>query len=166
MEAVGSVQIFQRSVGVSRYLKYTRYLGDGDSAPFKKVVESKPYGEVEEAVKLECVGHIQKRVGTRCRRLKQDLKGRKLGDGKGIAGTGRLTDKMIENLQNYYGLAIRQHAANLPGMIKAVKSILGHLSTTDQDPNHEFCDASWCGFLKDPNTYRHKNALLKCIIKL
>ncbi|GFO10610.1 forkhead box protein k1 [Plakobranchus ocellatus] len=121
------------------------------------------HGEVEEIVKLECVGHVQKRVGTRCRRLKQ---GRKLEDGKGIAGTGRLTDKMIDTLQNYYGFAIHQNAGNLPGMIKAVKAILGHLSSTDQDPNHEFCDASWCGFLKDPNTYRHKNALPKCIIKL
>ena len=50
-------------------------------------------------------------------------------------------------------------------MVKAVKAILGHLST-DQEPNHQFCDASSCGLLKDPASYRHKNALPKCIVKL
>ena len=90
MEAVESKQIFQRSTHAPQKLQYTRYLDDGDSASFKKVAESKPYGE-EEIVKLECGGHVQKRVGARCRRLKQDFKGKKLEDGKGIAGAGRLT---------------------------------------------------------------------------
>ena len=65
----------------------------------------------------------------------KDLKGNKLEDGKGIAGAGRLTDKMIDTLQNYYGFAIRQNAGNLPGMVKAVNAILGRLSSTDQEPN-------------------------------
>ena len=71
-----------------------------------------------------CVGHVQKRGGTRCRRLKQDLKDKKLEDRKGIARAGRLTDKMIDTLQNYYGFAIRENAGNLPGMVKAVNAIL------------------------------------------
>ena len=40
--------------------------------------------------KLECVGHIQKRMGNRLRNLRKSLKGTKLSDGKGIAGKGRL----------------------------------------------------------------------------
>ena len=40
----------------------TNYTGDGNSSAFKKVHESNPYpGKPVE--KLECVGHIQKRVG-------------------------------------------------------------------------------------------------------
>ena len=78
---------------------------------------------------MKCVGHVQKRVGMRCRRLKQDWKGKKLEDGEGIAGAARLTDKMIDTLQNYYGFAIRQNAGNLTGMSKAVKAILAHLSS-------------------------------------
>ena len=43
-------------------LRYVNYIGDGDSSAFKKVHESNPYpGKPVE--KLECVGHIQKRVG-------------------------------------------------------------------------------------------------------
>lgn len=45
-----------------------------------------------EIEKFECVGDIQKRVGTRLRRLKKDLKGVKLSDDKPIGGKGRLTD--------------------------------------------------------------------------
>lgn len=42
MESVGAVRIFSRSED-QRHLRYTQYLGDGDSASFKKVSESKPY---------------------------------------------------------------------------------------------------------------------------
>lgn len=60
MEASGAVNIFRRSKD-SRLLMYTQYLGDGDSASFKKVVESKPYVDPERGIeKLECVGHVQK----------------------------------------------------------------------------------------------------------
>ena len=34
------------------------YIGDGDSSAYKKVSESKPYGD-QPVGKLECVGHIQ-----------------------------------------------------------------------------------------------------------
>lgn len=64
---------------------------------------------------MECVGHIQKRMGSRLRKLCKDMKGVKLTDNKVIRGKGRLTDDTIEKLQNYYGLAIRipcQQCAN------------------------------------------------------
>ena len=35
---IGSVQIFKRSTQAPHNLQNTRYLGDGDSASFKKVV--------------------------------------------------------------------------------------------------------------------------------
>ena len=37
------------------------------------------------------------------------MKGKKLSDGKGILGKGRLTDKIINKMQSYYGMAIRQN---------------------------------------------------------
>ena len=54
-------------------------------------------------------GHVQKRIGSRLRKLKSSNKGLKLGDGKGLAGKGSLTDAKIDLLQNYYGLAIREN---------------------------------------------------------
>lgn len=57
-------------------------------------------------MKKECKGHVQKRVGSRLRKLKLKYKGKLLADGKPITGPGRLTDRVIDTLQNYYGLAI------------------------------------------------------------
>ncbi len=66
----------------------------------------KPYGKDVQIAKKECVGHVQKRLGTRLRKLKDSLKKQKLADGKPIGGRNRLTDKTVDTLQNYYGLAI------------------------------------------------------------
>ena len=114
------------SLAVRRTLEIFTYLGDGDSSSFKKVVESNPYGQ-KEVLKLECVGHVQKRCGTRLRRLKNENKGLKLKDGKGLAGVGRLMDKKVDTLQNYYGLAIRKNAGNLKQMVNDVHAILPHV---------------------------------------
>lgn len=43
--------------------------------------------------------------------------GKKLSDGKGIGRSkGRLTDKVMNTLQNHYGMAIRQNTQNLYAM--------------------------------------------------
>ncbi|KAI8797020.1 Short-chain collagen C4 [Biomphalaria glabrata] len=164
MEAVGCVRIFSRSILPPRNLQYIKYLGDGDSASFKKVLESNPYGGID-IEKLECVGHVQKRCGTRLRRLKAQNKGLKLEDGKGLSGLGRLTDKKIDTLQNYYGMAIRQNAGNLQAMVLAVKSVLDHVASSDTDPKHQHCDPHWCGYLKDPSSYKHKNSLPRSVVE-
>ena len=36
------------------------------------------------------------------------MRGKKLSDGKGVGGAGRLTQDMIKRIQNYYGFAIRE----------------------------------------------------------
>ncbi|GFV43676.1 uncharacterized protein TNCV_880021 [Trichonephila clavipes] len=78
MEVEGALRIFNRSE-VLHNLRYTQYLGDGDSKAYKAVLESKPYKDVN-IEKLECVGHVEKRMGTRFRALKLKLKGKKLED--------------------------------------------------------------------------------------
>lgn len=68
MDANGLLNIFQRSV--EQYgLRYLEFLGDGDSRAHKLLVEEAVYGDIE-AEKLECVGHVQKRLGSRFRSLK------------------------------------------------------------------------------------------------
>ena len=62
------------------------------------------YDGIHEEIK-ECVGHIQKRVGTALRKLKKE--------NKGIGGNGKLTDAMFNKLQNYYGIAIRSNFLDL-----------------------------------------------------
>ena len=151
MESAGAINIFHRSV--KKYnLRYTKYLGDGDSSSFSKIVESKPYGQDIVIKKLECIGHIQKRIGSRLRQLKIDYRGKKLPDGKGIAGKGRLTDSAINKLQNYFGIAIRSNTDSVYAMKKCIFASLFHNSMLEVEKRHRFCPRgkdSWCIWQKE-----------------
>ncbi|GFV73149.1 uncharacterized protein TNCV_3665661 [Trichonephila clavipes] len=83
MEAVGATRIFQRSI-VKRGLKYAHYYGDGDSKGFISVKDA--YGK-DSVTKYECIGHVQKRVGTRLRKLKSK--------NKNLSGKGKLSPTLL-----------------------------------------------------------------------
>ena len=71
MDSAGAIEMF--CVSVEKYNLYCLKHPDGsDIASFTKVVESKPYGDNLIPIKLECVGHYQKRTGTRLRQ-KQEI---------------------------------------------------------------------------------------------
>ena len=91
MEAEWVVRCFEKSVE-SRKLRYVTYIGGGDSKAYS-VVKANPYPGVP-VNKGERIGHIQKRVGSRLRRLKKEYGKKLLSDLKTLAGgTARLTDK-------------------------------------------------------------------------
>lgn len=73
MEAAGALKLCNRSKDKLN-LRYTRYLGDGDSKGFANVLENNPYGVDVNITKLECVGHVQKRLGSRLKRMKRQEK--------------------------------------------------------------------------------------------
>ncbi|GFU50575.1 uncharacterized protein TNCV_4884331 [Trichonephila clavipes] len=97
MEAVGATNIFQRFI-VKRGHKYAHYYGDADSKGFISVKDT--YGK-DSVTKYECIGHVQKRVDARLRKLKYK--------NKNLSGKGKLTDSFIDRLQNYYGIAARRN---------------------------------------------------------
>ena len=68
------------------------YTGDGDTKTYQEVCKSKPYENVE-IVKAECIGHVQKCVGSRLRSLKEKYKNQVLSDGKKMFGKRWLTKK-------------------------------------------------------------------------
>ncbi|GFY15345.1 patj homolog [Trichonephila clavipes] len=136
METVGMIRIFQRSLSY-RSVRYTSYIGGGDSKTFSSITASNPYGEDITVSKIECVGHVQKRMGTRLRKLKQMSS--KLSDGKSIGGKGRLTDRMIDLITTYYGNAIRQNKTCMSDMRKAVWAVYFHIRSSDEEPLHSFC---------------------------
>ena len=120
MEAAGAQEIFHSSI--QKYnLRYTKYLGDSSS--FSNVVKSKPYCDYV-IEKLECIGHYQKRVGSCLHQKIEDFKGRLLSDGLKISGKGRLTNKTINTMQNFIGMAIRQNKNNLLSMRNSVIAVL------------------------------------------
>ncbi|GFW91811.1 uncharacterized protein TNCV_3400711 [Trichonephila clavipes] len=135
MEAVGATRIFQRSI-VKRGLKYAHYYGDGDSKGFISVKDF--YGK-DSVTKYECIGHVQKRVGARLRKLKSK--------NKNLSGKGKLTDSFIDRLQNYYGIAVRSNVGNLSGLQQNVIAALFHCSSSVEKPMHGQCPIgkdSWC----------------------
>ena len=75
-----------------------------------------------QVVKQECIGHVQKCVGTALWKLKKE--------NPGLGGKGKLTDGMIDKLQNYYGIAIRSNIVELSGMKKAVHVSFLHCAKT------------------------------------
>ena len=87
MEVAGVTKIFECSQTCDK-VSYINYLGDGDSKSFKHVQELKPYGNEVEIQKLECAGHVQKRMGTRLRRLKTSYKKQKLSIKDWMGGEG------------------------------------------------------------------------------
>lgn len=163
MEVQGMKKIFLRSEQ-KHGVRYINFIGDGDAKTFKAVSDVKPYGLNVSITKLECVGHIQKRMGTRLRKIKEEYKGKKLSDGKLLSGKNRLTDAVINTLSKYYGNAIRQNKT-VEDMQKAVWAIWFHKASTDAKPTHYACPegaGSWCSYqrAKEANmlsTYKHKN---------
>ena len=167
MEAKIATTLFGHSV--EKYqLRYARFIGDGDTNSFKSVFESKPYGDQLLVEKIECVGHVQKRMGTRLRKLKSSLSGKTLADGKSIGGRGRLTKEQIDSIQSYYGYAIRNNKNDLVKMREAVWGIFFHKGSSDEEPVHHFCKEA-CPYKQAEAegrlaTYKHTNTLPKAVM--
>ena len=116
--------------------------------------------------KKECIGHVQKRVGTALRKLKRE--------NPGLGGKGKLTDGTIDKLQNYCGITIRANVGNLAGMKKAIHAGLMHCASRESRPLHDHCPAgstSWCKYQTDKanrtKLYKHGPGLpVELIAKL
>ena len=164
METTGAVRIFERSIEKSG-LRYVSYYGDGDSKSFNAIENVYPGIKVK---KFERTGHYQKRVGNRLRKLKLRVKGRV----KGLVGRGkakrvnhageivkakdilksRLTDAMIDRLQNYFGIALRSNAKTVPELRNALLASFFHVASSTECNYHTYCPKSsdsWCQFQRD-----------------
>lgn len=110
MEVDAVTEMF--AVSEEKYgIRYTNYIGDGDSKTYKGILDSKPYGDVI-VKKKECIGHVQKRMGAQLRKVKKE--------NKGLGGRGKLTAKLIDELTVYYGLAIRRNSNSIQEMKNAI----------------------------------------------
>ncbi|GFV92022.1 uncharacterized protein LOC100901629 [Trichonephila clavipes] len=74
MKVSGAIEIFQRSESLHS-MQYTKFLADGDARAYKTVNEMQPYGDIG-IEKLDCVGYVEKWMGTRLRALKLKIKAR------------------------------------------------------------------------------------------
>ena len=135
-------------------VKYLNYIGDGDFKTYTNIIKLDPYGNKYPVVKSECVGHVQRRMGTRLRNIKKSAK---------LNGKGRLTEVLIKKLTIFYGLAIRRHLQSVNDMKNAIVATLDHYCSTDKKPRHENCPEgadSWCEWrkvqaAKNLKSYKH-----------
>ena len=101
------------------------------------------YGEAYPVIKEECTGHVQKRMGGGLHKLKRKRRVQKLSDGKGVGGTGRLTEGMIDWIQNIQN-------SDIDSMKKAINAILHHMikdDTMSLAQQHMYCPRhgkTWC----------------------
>ncbi|EDO36644.1 predicted protein [Nematostella vectensis] len=163
MEAEGAVVLWSRSM--ERYnIRYKWMICDGDSKSHNSVQDIYDECRVE---KLDCVGHVQKRMGKRLLQLKGRRKG-KLDDGHTIGGRGCLTEAKIKKLQKEYGLAIRQNTVQdtnpterdidvaVYAMKKNIIASLHHnIGMPDLKKQHQYCPKganSWCKFQQNEAT--------------
>ena len=176
MEITGSTRIFKRSIEKNN-MCYNEYYGDGDSKSFMKV---KNIYEGLTVKKLECVGHVQKRVGTRLRALKRKKKEIYVAEKKSASKEktvveknhfDKLTYAVIDKLQNYYGIAVRSNSNDLTGMQKAIRATLYHVASSETNNNHSQCslgEKSWCRFNQDvvtgKNTFKHGSGLPREVV--
>ena len=157
-------------------------VSDGDSKAFNSV--ENVYDDCK-VIKLDCVGHVQKRMGKHLINRKSKTKG-KLADGKSIGGHGRLTEAKIKLLQKYYGLAIRQNTirkANptdtevdvaVHSMKKNIIATLCHnVLCADPKKQHRYCPpggTSWCKWQQDlatgTATYKSDNCLPEIFLEV
>ena len=135
MEQVGAIKMFERSVK-TRALFYTSFYGDGDSKSFLAVKDI--YGAEKPVSKFECIGHYQKRIGNRLRKLRKEMK---------LGGKGRLTTAKIDTLQNYFGIALRQNVGDLKAMTDGIIASMYHVAGY-HDKRPKFPE-TWCQFQRD-----------------
>ncbi|GFW15047.1 uncharacterized protein TNCV_983391 [Trichonephila clavipes] len=109
------------------------------SSEMRNMKSISSYLDPHSNAKYECIGRIQKRVGTKLRKLKSKR--------KDLGGRGKLTDAIIDKLQNYYGIAIRDNVNNLQGMRWAVIAAFFHCCSNAKQQMHGQCPVgpdSWC----------------------
>lgn len=148
-------------------MRYTTLLSDGDNKTEKCLNEElKPYGSDVKIDKLECVNHVNKRMGTGLRNLRKDNK-------NVTGGRGGLTDAKIKKLGEHYRNAIMKNVTtsneesvidkHVKDMEKDILASLHH-SVYHRNPatQHKYCSPDWCKYQQDKvnktQTYDHEQS--------
>ena len=129
MKVTGAKGIFSRSVD-NRKLRYVEVYLDGDSKTYPAIKEDTYVNGNDSGIEVQkkkMCRSCPEKVGTRLRRLKKEVKGLK----------GKLTEKVIDSLQNLYGIAIRSNPGNLTGMQDNVVIVMGHVASSEKNCWHD-----------------------------
>lgn len=140
METQLGIYLWERSVELHD-LRYTGYLGDGDTHTCDAINQKAIYGPDITVTKVDCINHVSKRMGTALRDYVQKTPAARLPD------KGRFLKDIVPKLQSYYGKAIKDNTPSVDAMHDGIWAAWYHMSSTYDDPHHELCpkgDSSWC----------------------
>ncbi|KAK3889502.1 hypothetical protein Pcinc_006474 [Petrolisthes cinctipes] len=194
MEAEAACCLWGRST--LRRLRYTTFVGDGDSNTYLAIQQLNPYDVPVQ--KEECINHVSKRLGTRLRKLKKEMtitvttKTGKEMKKSVLGGASQLTDNVINKLTRYFRKGIRRNKdkpnTSTHEIRKNVLASYFHASSTDDRPMHKHCPPgvnSWCFYKRGESDktklcrrhsdkpgylskipYEHRQAILKVYMDL
>ena len=93
-----------------------------DSSSFASVLAAAnaQYGDTYEVNKKDCIGSVQKQLGTALRSYRNKQRNAVLSHDKGTGGKVRLTDPIIDCMQTTYGYAIRKNKGDQASSIAAI----------------------------------------------
>lgn len=116
----------------AHYLKIwsTKFLGD---SYFKSFPAVEGIYEGVKAEKRECISLVQKRVEVMLKNPKKNV--------KELGRRGHLTDKIIDKLQNCYGMGIRQNSGDLNAMKSTISASLFHVTLSGANNFCSYCTA-------------------------
>jgi len=149
MEVDAVVEMFLRSEQLHG-VRYSNYIGDGDAKTFKAILDIEPYGHEFKIKKNECIGHVEKRMGSRLRNVKKSAK---------LGGKGKLTDVLIKKLTRYYSLAIRRNSDSVIEMRKAIMATFYHYTSTNEKPQTAVLRAPTRGVSGASHKFDHPHPL-------
>ena len=95
-----------------------------------------------------------RKIGNKITKNTKLHEGKKLSDGLGTLGKGRLTDKITNKMQNYYDMAIRQNTLSQNNdeekALHSIKKLVWHCKDMPENQErHAVCPReanSWCKY--------------------
>ena len=136
MEAESVKRVFERSIK-KHELRYVEFLGDGDTRSYVNAKDTDPGIEIK---KIRVCWTLSKKSWDTITKSGNNKKG--LGD------RGRLTDPIVDRLQNYAGVTIRQNVGDLKSMKSGFLASLFHVASNKDNlfhyPHCPIGPNSWC----------------------
>ncbi|KAK3704313.1 hypothetical protein QZH41_007491 [Actinostola sp. cb2023] len=115
-------------------LKYSTYTADEDTTTESHIKYRVDY----ETSKKTDRNHASRTLGNRLYAVQKSLKG--------------LTPVVITYILKLFAYCVAKHQGKPEELKRGLKSLVCHAFG-----DHTHCDSSWCGALKDPSTYRHRD---------
>ncbi|CAC5401770.1 unnamed protein product [Mytilus coruscus] len=119
----------------NRGVKINELAGDDDSTGFNRASKLLPHSHI---VKSSDRNHIMVNASRKLFSIKLMHK--------------ELSAMVINSILKNYSYTLSQNQGNPEGIVNGVRGMIDHMYG-----QHDKCDIKWCGYLKDPTTYRHRN---------